>query len=82
MSGEPISFFRADPYLGFLPADVRTEVEAWGIEFALNYTLAMTREFIPQHFFDTVRLGCCSGCIHRGRVPFQGLVPPHEASVR
>ena len=53
---------RADPYLDFLPPTIRSEVEAWGIEFALNFTLSMTREFIPQYYFDVVRVYVC---LHR-----------------
>ena len=43
-----------DEYLQFLPENIRTEVETWTIELALNFTYMMTREFIPQHYFDMV----------------------------
>ena len=62
-----------DPYFEFLPADIRKQVEEWGITFALNYTYYMTRPFIPQHYFDMVRL---RQRVRAMRIPLSGLLHP------
>jgi hypothetical protein len=46
---------RSDPYLAFLPPNVREQIETWGADLALNITFDLTKEFIPQHYFDMVR---------------------------
>jgi hypothetical protein len=38
-----------------MPPAVRQAVEQFGVELALNFTFAMTRDYIPQHYFDMVR---------------------------
>lgn len=45
-------YAQIDVYLQFLPVNEREQVDVWTADLAMNLTYAMTKDFIPQHYFD------------------------------
>eukprot|EP01100_Stratorugosa_tubuloviscum_P011155 TRINITY_DN492_c1_g1_i3.p1 TRINITY_DN492_c1_g1~~TRINITY_DN492_c1_g1_i3.p1 ORF type:complete len:429 (-),score=178.08 TRINITY_DN492_c1_g1_i3:40-1326(-) len=44
-----------DPYIAFLPPDIRQIIEEEGVDAALDYVLELAMPYIPQYYFDEIQ---------------------------